>query len=72
MVESRKCFTNVMIYITVFLLLSSENVAFVEGVTSIRTYSRKTSKLRNIYTTGRGARNISINKWEINYTQKNN
>ena len=34
-------------------------------VTIIRTYSRKTNKLRNINTIGRGARNISIKKWEI-------
>ena len=33
----------------------------------MRTYSCKTIKLQNVYTIGRGARNISIKKWKINY-----
>ena len=33
----------------------------------MRTYSCKTNKLRNEYTIGRGERNISIKKWNINY-----
>ena len=41
-------------------------VSFVE-ITNISTYSRKTSKLRNVYTIDRGAENISIKKCEINY-----
>ena len=33
----------------------------------MRTNSCKTSKLRNIYTIGWGARNIYIKKWEMHY-----
>ena len=33
----------------------------------LKSLTRKTNKLRNIYTIGRGARNIFIKKWEINY-----
>ena len=46
----------------------SKIVSIVE-VINMRTYSktRKTNKLRNIYTNGRGGRNISIKKWKINY-----
>ena len=37
------------------------------SVINIRTHSCKTNKLRNIYTIGRGARNIPIKKWKIYY-----
>ena len=39
----------------------------VVEVINIRTHFCKTNKLRNIYAKGRGARNISIKKWEIYY-----
>ena len=47
-------------------LLVKKLVSFVE-VTNIRTLLRKMNKLRNIYTIGRRARNITIKKWENNY-----
>ena len=40
------------------------NLASVVESINIRTHSSKTNKLRNIYTIGRGARNISIKKIE--------
>ena len=46
------------------LLFNSQSL--VSFVTNIKTYSHKTNKLSNIYTKGRGARNISIRKWKIN------
>ena len=33
----------------------------------LKVSTLETNKLRNIYTMGRGARNISINKWDIYY-----
>ena len=49
-----------------FLLRSQTFVSIVE-IINIRSYSRKTNMLRNVYTIGRGARNISTKKWKINY-----
>ena len=40
-------------------------ICSVVEVIKIRTYSRKTNKLNNVYTIGRKARNISIKKWKI-------
>ena len=55
-----------MISITLFNNLAVK-IGSVVKVSSIRTYFRKTNKLQNINTIGKGARNISIKKWEINY-----
>ena len=33
----------------------------------IRTYSRKTDKLRNVYILGSRARNISIKEWKLTF-----
>ena len=58
--EFRKCKAN-LYQITMF----SIRLVSVADFTNIRTYSRKTNKLQNIYTIGRGAKNISIKKREI-------
>ena len=47
------------------ITMFSKRLLPVADFTSIRTYSRKTNKLQNIYTIGRGAKNISIKKTEI-------
>ena len=52
------------------LITSQSKLGSVVEIINIRTHSRKTNKLRNIYTIGRGARNISIKKWEIYYNFK--
>ena len=65
MVEFRICFSNFITSIT-----KQSKIGFVVEVIIIRTHSCKTNKLRNIYTIGRGARNISIKKsflkWKMN------
>ena len=43
-------------------------IVSVVEVNNIRTYSHKSNKLRNVCTIRRGARNISIKKWKINYS----
>ena len=50
------------------LLAVKKMVSVVEG-TYIRTYFRKTNKTQNICTIGRGARNISIKKWQVIFEQ---
>ena len=63
-IQFRKSFTERMVSITLFEKLKNK-----KGVLSMnmRTYSCKTDKLRSVYTIGRGARNISIKKWNINF-----
>ena len=48
-------------------VLKPEKLVSVVEDTNIRKYSHKMNKLQNIYTIGRGAKNIAINKWVINY-----
>ena len=47
------------------ITMFSKRLVSVADFTNIRTYSRKTNKLQNIYTIGKGAKNISIKKREI-------
>ena len=63
MVEFRKCFSNFIISITLFNNLTVKN-KFLLLKSSLLEH---TNMLRNIYTIGRGARNIPIKKWEIYY-----
>ena len=50
-----------------FLIFSFLLISSVVEVINIRTHTRKTNNLPNIYTTGMGTRNIIINKWKIYY-----
>ena len=47
------------------IAMFSKRLVSVADFTNIRTYSRNTNKLQNIYTIGKGAKNISIKKREI-------
>ena len=63
-IQFRKSFTERMVSITLFEKLKNKKSVLSMNM---RTYSCKTDKLRSVYTIGRGARNISIKKWNINF-----
>ena len=66
MVEFGKCFSNFMISITFFLKsLAVRSMCMLLKISTLEHTHAKRKKLRNIYTTGRRARNISIKTWEI-------
>ena len=66
-----KKFMKVMISIALFQHFSSRQFLSIVEVTAIRTYSRKTNKLRNIYTIALGARSIAIKKYSVGNFYKN-